>query len=79
MSPILQGLITIIVGVGGCLAYFWGANLLVDRVIFPARGANIARNVDLSAEALRETFAVADFTRDPDLARIAELQGGAAD
>lgn len=44
-----------------------------------APGANIARNVDLSAAALRETFAVADLSRDPDLARIAELGGGAAD
>ena len=42
-----------------------------------APGANIARNVELSAEALRDNFALADLARDPDLARIAEL--GAAD
>ncbi|WP_068304823.1 carbohydrate ABC transporter permease [Pararhodobacter sp. CCB-MM2] len=45
MSPILQGLITIVVGVGGCLGYFWLSNLLVDRVIFPARGPRIAQNI----------------------------------
>lgn len=44
-----------------------------------APGANIARNVDLSAEALRDGFALADLARDPDLARIAELTAGAAD
>jgi cytoskeletal protein RodZ len=43
-----------------------------------APGANIARNVELSAEALRGGFAVADLARDPDLARIAELGSGAA-
>ena len=40
-----------------------------------APGANIARNVELSVEALRDGFAVADLTRDPDLARIAEAAG----
>jgi hypothetical protein len=27
----------IIIGVGGCVAYFWGANKLVD-LVFPAHG-----------------------------------------
>jgi cytoskeletal protein RodZ len=44
-----------------------------------APGANIARNVELSPEALRDGYAVADLTRDPDLARIAELAAAAAD
>ncbi|MBK5926070.1 helix-turn-helix domain-containing protein [Rhodobaculum claviforme] len=47
---------------------------LVDGQTFgpAAPGANIARNVELSATALRDGFAVADLTRDPDLARFAE-------
>ncbi len=38
-----------------------------------APGANIARNVELSPDSLRGSFAVADLARDPDLARIVEL------
>jgi alpha-glucoside transport system permease protein len=46
MSPVLQGILTIIIGVGGCVGYFYGSNLLLDKVIFPARGANIGRNIN---------------------------------
>ncbi len=46
MSPVLQGILTIIIGVGGCVGYFCGSNLLLDKVIFPARGANIGRNIN---------------------------------
>ncbi|SMY08844.1 carbohydrate ABC transporter permease [Flavimaricola marinus] len=46
MDPITQGLVTIAVGVGGCLAYFYVSNLLLDKVIFPARGAHISRNIN---------------------------------
>lgn len=52
MNPALQGLITIIVGVGGCLAYFWASNLVLDRLVFPARGPNIGRNIN-RANAVR--------------------------
>ena len=52
MNPALQGLVTIIVGVGGCLAYFWASNLILDRMIFPARGPNIGRNIN-RANAVR--------------------------
>jgi hypothetical protein len=38
MSPALQGLLTIIIGVSGCVGYFYGANLLLDKVLFPAKG-----------------------------------------
>ncbi|WP_114967219.1 helix-turn-helix domain-containing protein [Alkalilacustris brevis] len=44
-----------------------------------APGANIADNIALSAEALRDGFALADLGRDPDLARmvdVAEAGGG---
>ena len=46
MHPALQGLFTIIIGVGGCIGYFYFSNLLLDKVIFPARGPNIGRNIN---------------------------------
>ncbi|MDD7969896.1 carbohydrate ABC transporter permease [Roseinatronobacter alkalisoli] len=46
MSPILQGIVTIIIGVGGCVGYFYASNLILDKVIFPARGAHIGRNIN---------------------------------
>jgi len=46
MSPVLQGIITIIIGVGGCVGYFYFANMLLDKVIFPARGVNTGRNIN---------------------------------
>ncbi|MFQ6548191.1 carbohydrate ABC transporter permease [Aestuariibius sp. 2305UL40-4] len=46
MSPILQGLITIIVGVGGCVGYFYASNLVLDKVIFPPRGDDAGRNIN---------------------------------
>ena len=52
MNPMVQGLLTIVIGVGGCVAYFYFSNLVLDRVIFPARGANIARNIN-RANAVR--------------------------
>ncbi len=52
MNPALQGLVTIVIGVGGCLAYFWASNLILDRLIFPARGPNIGRNIN-RANAVR--------------------------
>jgi alpha-glucoside transport system permease protein len=45
MTPAVQGLITILIGVGGCVAYFYLSNLFVDRVLFPARGPHIGRNI----------------------------------
>ncbi len=46
MSPLLQGIVTILVGVFGCVGYFYAANLILDKVIFPARGPNIGRNIN---------------------------------
>jgi len=46
MHPALQGLLTIVIGVGGCVGYFYGSNLLLDKVIYPARGSNIGRNIN---------------------------------
>ncbi len=46
MHPALQGIVTIVIGVGGCVGYFYFANLLLDKVLFPARGPNIGRNIN---------------------------------
>jgi alpha-glucoside transport system permease protein len=46
VTPLLQGMITIVVGVIGCVGYFYLSNLIVDRVIFPASGPNAGRNIN---------------------------------
>jgi alpha-glucoside transport system permease protein len=46
MNPALQGLLTIIVGVGGCIGYFFFSNQILDKVIFPATGENAGRNIN---------------------------------
>ncbi len=46
MHPALQGLITIIVGVGGCIGYFYLSNQLLDKVILPGTGPNAGRNIN---------------------------------
>jgi alpha-glucoside transport system permease protein len=46
MSPVLQGILTIIIGVGGCVGYFYASNLVLDKVIFPAKGPNAGRNIN---------------------------------
>lgn len=52
MPPLVQGLLTILVGVFGCVGYFYAANLVLDRVIFPARGPDPGRNIN-RANAVR--------------------------
>ncbi|MBK8438105.1 MAG: sugar ABC transporter permease [Rhodobacter sp.] len=46
MHPALQALVVIVIGVGGCVGYFYGSNLILDKVIFPARGADAGRNIN---------------------------------
>lgn len=46
MSPLVQGFLTILIGVGGCVGYFYGSNLFLDKVLFPAKGPNIGRNIN---------------------------------
>ena len=46
MNPIFQGLLTIIIGVGGCVGYFYFSNLILDTFIFPAKGKNAGRNIN---------------------------------
>ena len=35
---------TILIGVFGCVAWFWGSNLILDR-IYPPRGPNTGDNI----------------------------------
>ncbi len=46
MHPAVLGIVTIVIGVSACLTYFWGSNLLLDKVIFPPRGPNAGRNIN---------------------------------
>jgi alpha-glucoside transport system permease protein len=46
MNPALQGLLTIVIGVGACVGYFYFANQFLDKVLFPARGPNAGRNIN---------------------------------
>jgi len=46
MSPALQGLLTIVLGVGGCIGYFFFSNKFLDHVLFPATGTNAGRNIN---------------------------------
>ncbi|RWB23069.1 MAG: sugar ABC transporter permease [Mesorhizobium sp.] len=44
-AQIFSAIFVIIIGVGGCVAYFWGANKLLD-VVFPSRGVSGSTAVD---------------------------------
>jgi len=46
MHPALQGLFTILIGVGGCVSYFYFSNQFLDKVLFPASGPNAGRNIN---------------------------------
>lgn len=52
MSPVMQGLLTIVIGVSVCVGYFYASNLILDKVLFPARGPHIGRNIN-RANAIR--------------------------
>ena len=56
MHPALQGLITIIIGVGGCVGYFYLSNFLLDRLVLPARAFTAEQ-----AAARRRTGTIALF------------------
>lgn len=45
MHPALQAILTIIIGVGGCVGYFYFSNQFLDKVLFPPRGPNAGRNI----------------------------------
>ena len=45
MEQAILAIVTIVIGVGGCIGYFWASNIVLDKVIFPARGADAGRNI----------------------------------
>ncbi len=47
MEQVLFALGTILIGVTGCIAYFYFSNLVLD-IIFPNKGANAGRNINLT-------------------------------
>ncbi len=46
MHPALQALFVIVIGVGGCVFYFYASNIFLDKVLYPARGPNAGRNTN---------------------------------
>lgn len=52
MEQAFLALLTIVIGVGGCIGYFWLSNIVLDKVIFPVRGPNANRNIT-RANAIR--------------------------
>ena len=45
MEQAFQALMVIVIGVGGCIGYFYLSNLVLDQLVFPARGPNMGRNI----------------------------------
>ena len=45
MNAAIQGLIIIIIGIGGCVSYFYLSNQLLEKVLFPPRGENAGDNI----------------------------------
>ncbi len=46
MHPALLGLVTIVVGVGACVGYFYFSNIILDKFLFPPSGPNAGRNIN---------------------------------
>ncbi len=46
MNVVFQGILTIVIGVGGCMAYFWLSNFVLDRFVFPPRADDKGRNIN---------------------------------
>jgi alpha-glucoside transport system permease protein len=46
MEAALLGLVTIAIGVGGCVGYFYFSNVILDKFIYPAEGPNAGHNIN---------------------------------
>ena len=46
MNPAIQAILVIVMGVGGCVGYFYLSNLFLDKVLYPATGPNAGRNIN---------------------------------
>lgn len=60
MSPLVQGIYTVFIGVGGCVGYFLLSNLFIDKILFPPRAiaAGAARTRRLIGLVAAGVFAV---------------------
>lgn len=45
-NPAILAIFTIVLGVSGCIGYFFFSNLLLDKVIFPTRAGDQGRNIN---------------------------------
>ena len=45
MHPAFQAVLTIVIGVGGCVGYFYFSNQFIDKIVFPAKGIHAGRNI----------------------------------
>jgi alpha-glucoside transport system permease protein len=45
MNQALMAVMTIVIGVGGCVGYFWLSNIVLDKLVFPARGPQAGLNI----------------------------------
>jgi alpha-glucoside transport system permease protein len=52
MDQAFLALTTIVIGVAGCIGYFWLSNIVLDKVVFPARGPQAGANIS-RANAVR--------------------------
>lgn len=52
MHPAIQGLLTIIIGVSGCVGYFYFSNVFLDKVLFPARNISLQQSTRVRNVAL---------------------------
>ena len=43
-AQLFSAFLTVVIGVGGCLAYFWGSNALLDRLL-PVDASNDERSI----------------------------------
>ncbi len=46
MNPAFQALLTIVIGVGGCIGYFYFSNLFLDKILYPASGPKAGHNIN---------------------------------
>jgi len=44
IAQLIYALATVLIGVGGCLAYFWGSNAALDALL-PVKAANDGRSI----------------------------------
>jgi alpha-glucoside transport system permease protein len=74
----LAGLITIIVGVGGCVGYFYFANQFLDKVLFPATAENAGRNINRANQVRPWLFLFPAIVRARPLSRLSGVRDAAA-